>query len=152
LVGPFEQRDPLLPEDERLLRTDPRIHLAGLRTDIAEHLAGMDIFVLPSYREGFGVSNIEAAAMALPVVSTLILGCVESVRDGETGTLVPPRDAAALAAAIGMYCDDPELRRTHGQAGRERVLRDFRPETIWEGLHEEYIRLLQKRCAQRIER
>ena len=62
-----------------------------------------------------------------------------------TGTLVPPRDAAALTEAIRRYLLDPELRRRHGRAGRERVLREFRPEDIWEELYAEYTRLLQMR-------
>ncbi|MBI5586248.1 MAG: glycosyltransferase family 4 protein [Deltaproteobacteria bacterium] len=140
LVGPFEEQDPLRPEDERLFRNDPRIHLTGPRQDVAALLAALDIFVMPSYREGFGITNIEAAALELPVVSTRIPGCLDSVQDGVTGTLVPPRDAPALAEAIERYLRDPDLRRRHGRAGRVRVLRDFRPETIWEALAREYRR------------
>ncbi len=80
--------------------------------------------------------------MALPVVATSVPGCVDAVVDGVTGTLVPPDDPKALAEAIARYLDDPELRRRHGQAGRERVLRDFQPEAIWEATYQEYVRLL----------
>ncbi|MBP7051973.1 MAG: glycosyltransferase family 4 protein [Phycisphaerae bacterium] len=141
LVGPFDATDPVSAEDEALFRTDGRVHLTGLREDVARYLAGMDVFVLPSYREGFPVVNLEAAAMALPVVSTRIPGCVDSVRDGVTGTLVPPRHATALADAITAYLDDPILRRQHGQAGRERVLQEFRPEDVWESLYRLYLDL-----------
>lgn len=144
IVGKFETQDPLLPADEQLFRTDPRVHLVGHHADVAPYYAAMDIFVMPSYREGFGLTNIEAAAMALPVVSTRIPGCVDSVQDGETGTLVPPRNAIALMKAIKRYLDDPGLRNKHGQAGRIRVLRDFIPEMIYSGLLQEYLRLKQK--------
>lgn len=147
MVGPFEAKDPLLPEDEDLLRTDARVHLTGWRTDIPLHLAAMDIFVMPSYREGFGVTNIEAAALGLPVVSTRIPGCVDSVQDGVTGTLVAPRDAGALTEALRAYLDHPALCREHGDAGRARVLRDFRPETIWEALRREVAQQLQARAG-----
>ena len=83
--------------------------------------------------------------MELPVVATLVPGCVDAVQDGVTGTLVAPRDTAALTAAIRDYLLDPVLRRRHGRAGRERVLREFRPEDIWEELYTEYTRLLQMR-------
>ena len=147
LVGPFESRDPLASDDEGLLRTDCRIHLAGLSKDVPAHLAIMNLFVMPSYREGFGVTNIEAAAMELPVVSTRIPGCVDSVQDGVTGTLVPTRDVNALVDALQAYLDSPELRRSHGRAGRERVLRDFRPGAIWEALRCEYSRYLPNRAG-----
>lgn len=142
VVGAFEAGDPLSADDERTLRTDTRIHLTGHQTDVAAHYAAMDVFLMPSYREGFGISNIEASAMELPVVSTRIPGCVDSVQDGVTGTLVPPGDAEALHRAVDEYVRDHDLRRLHGQAGRTRVLRDFRPEEIRESLRQEYLRLL----------
>ena len=141
ILGSFEAKDPLPTDDENLLRNDERIHLTGHRLDVAPHYAAMDLFVMPSYREGFGITNIEAAAMELPVVSSRIPGCVDSVQDGVTGTLVPPRDADALKGAIEIYLNNPELRRQHGQAGRMRVLRDFCPEVIRESLTQEYLRL-----------
>jgi glycosyltransferase involved in cell wall biosynthesis len=78
----------------------------------------MDVFALPSHREGFPRAPMEAAAMGLPVVATDIRGCRETVKDGVTGALVPVRDAAALGAAIGRYVDDGDVRRRHGEAGR----------------------------------
>jgi glycosyltransferase involved in cell wall biosynthesis len=145
LVGPIESEDPLLPEDAALFHSDPRIHLTGYQRDTAAYFAAMDLFVMPSYREGFGLTNVEAAAMQLPVVSTLIPGCIDSVQDGLTGTLVPPRNTEALTVAIEKYLNDPELGHQHGVAGRQRALRDFRQETIWEALFKEYVYLLAKK-------
>jgi glycosyltransferase involved in cell wall biosynthesis len=138
LVGEFEATDPLDPAAEATLRNDPRIHLTGPQLDVAPLFAAMDLFVMPSYREGFGVTNIEAAAFGLPVLSTRIPGCVDSVADGVTGTLVPARDASALASALARYLDEPDLRRTHGENGRRRALEQFRPERIWSELAELY--------------
>jgi lipopolysaccharide/colanic/teichoic acid biosynthesis glycosyltransferase len=101
-----------------------------------------DILVLPTYREGFGNVVIEASAMALPVVATRVPGCIDSVEDGVTGTLVEARDAASLADALRAYLVSPSLRLAHGRAGRERVLRDFRPEPIRRQSLDEYQRLL----------
>jgi glycosyltransferase involved in cell wall biosynthesis len=149
IVGPMELEDPLHKEDEALFRSDPRIHLAGYQKDAAPYFAAMDLFVMPSYREGFGLTNIEAAAMQLPVVSTLIPGCIDSVIDGVTGTLVPAHDECALIAAIEFYLNNRKIGCEHGVAGRQRVLRDFRQETIWEALFKEYVHVLTRngRCS-----
>jgi len=142
VVGVFEPQDPVPSEVEAVLRSDPRIHLAGGVPEVTSFYSGMDLVVLPTYREGLPIVPLEAAAMELPVVATRIPGCVDAVQDGVTGTLVPVRDAAALANAMRMYLRDPELRRRHGQAGRERVLSQFRQEALWEALFLEYQRLL----------
>jgi lipopolysaccharide/colanic/teichoic acid biosynthesis glycosyltransferase/glycosyltransferase involved in cell wall biosynthesis len=131
LVGPEEAQDPLSPGAWRRLRSDPRIRLAGYVESMPAAYGMMDVVVLPTYREGFPQVPLEAAAMERPVVATSVTGCVDAVVDGRTGTLVPPRDAQALARALGGYLRDPDLRRRHGQAGRSRVLREFRPERLW---------------------
>jgi len=143
LVGEFEPQDPVPPEVREVLHSDSRIHLTGWIQNVAPLYAAMDVVVLPSYREGLPVVPLEAAAMELPVVATRIPGCVDAVDDGVTATLVPVRDAKALADAVGMYLRDPELRRKHGRAGRERVLSKFKQEAIWEALYQEYQRLLE---------
>lgn len=142
MVGTRERGDPPPADVWERLRADPRVHRAGQVDDVTRWYAAMDLLVFPTYREGFGNVAIEAGAMALPVVATDIPGVVDAVSDGETGTLVPPGDALALTAALRKYIQDAELRRSHGRAGRERTLRDFCPEVIWEGIHEEYRRLL----------
>jgi glycosyltransferase involved in cell wall biosynthesis len=91
--------------------------------------------------------SIEAGAMHVPVVTTRIPGCVDAVVDGQTGTLIPPRDARALADALRVYLLDPELRRKHGLAGRERALQHFPQEAIWEAIYLEYRRLLENSIA-----
>ncbi len=148
MVGPFEPQDPLPGEVETLLRNDRRVHLTGRIADTSEYYNAMDVLALPTYREGFPNVAVEAAAMELPVVATRIPGCVDAVVDGATGVLVPPRDAAALSEAIRAYFADPELRRRHGRAGRQRVLSDFRREEIWRELHELYVELLQRQGLQ----
>jgi glycosyltransferase involved in cell wall biosynthesis len=150
LVGPSDSTDPISPDDTALFRADERVHLCGYCEDLPAHLAAMDVFAMPSYREGFGIVNIEAGAMGLPVVSTRIPGCVDSVQDGVTGTLVPPRDANALKDAIAHYLEDPSLRERHGQAGRQRALQEFRPEAIWESLYHLYIDLVERGVAFRL--
>jgi len=137
IVGPEEPQDPLSPEAQKLLRSDPRIRLTGFVESMPSAYAVMDVVVLPTYREGYPNVPLEAGAMERPVVATRVTGCVDAVVDGETGTLVPPRDPRALAEALRAYLNDPALRRKHGKAARQRVLRDYRPERLW--LHTSWI-------------
>jgi glycosyltransferase involved in cell wall biosynthesis len=145
VVGPLESEDPVPADVKEGLRRDPRVHLAGMVHDMPGIYRALDLLVLPTYREGFGAALLEAAAMGLPVVATRIPGCVDAVRDGETGLLVPVRDAAALTAAIRTYLGDPALGRRHGADGRRRARRDFEPGRIREALFQEYVRLLGRR-------
>lgn len=139
LVGPVEPHDPVPREVLASLAGDARVVMAGLEWDTPRYFRAMDVLALPTYREGFPVVPLEAAAMRLPVVATRVPGCVDAVLDGVTGTLVPPRDPAALTAALRAYLVDPELRQRHADAARARVVRDFDQERIWSALHLEYL-------------
>ena len=145
VAGPPELQDPVPAATERFLQHDPRVRVTGFVEDILLAYATMDIFVLPTYREGFPVSLLEAAALELPAVATRVPGCVDAIVDGITGTLVPAFDDGALAAAIGRYLDQPELRIQHGRAARERAMREFRPEPIVESAYLEFVRLLKEK-------
>jgi lipopolysaccharide/colanic/teichoic acid biosynthesis glycosyltransferase len=138
VAGCFEPQDPVPAEAERALRSDSRIHLAGLVESMPGMYAAMDVVALPTYREGFPQVPLEAAAMERPVVATRVTGCVDAIVDGVTGTLVPAGDATALADALRAYLKDPALRRGHGRAARARVLREFRPESLWDATEREY--------------
>lgn len=143
VCGPVEDGDPVSADVLEYLRTAGRVHLTGEVLDMPACYAAMDILALPTYREGFPLVPMEASAMALPVVASAVPGCTDAVVDGVTGTLVPARDASALAGALMNYVENPGLRLRHGQAGRDRVLADFRPEAVWAAVHAEYLRLLQ---------
>jgi glycosyltransferase involved in cell wall biosynthesis len=145
VAGEAENQDPIPVDAREILKSDPRIHLIGQCQDIVRFYAACDIIVLPTYREGFPNVLLEAAAMGRPCVATRVPGCTDAVIDGVTGTLVPPYDAAGLAAGIGVYVTDPGLRRLHGAAGRARVLRDFRPEMIYLDLYRHYCDLLRRK-------
>lgn len=100
----------------------PRLVATGLRKDIPELLAAMDLFCLPSWREGMPRTIIEAMMMGKPVLATDIRGAREEVVPEATGVLVPTRDAAALSRAMQRFADNPEWARRLGVAGRERAL------------------------------
>jgi glycosyltransferase involved in cell wall biosynthesis len=102
----------LLPQSLGLV---PHTELEGLYRRSA-------VVVMPSHSEGQGVVAIEAMAHGRPVVGSRVGGLAELVVDGETGILVPPRDAAALRRALLLLLDDRELRARMGAAGRSRII------------------------------
>jgi glycosyltransferase involved in cell wall biosynthesis len=142
LAGPFEERDPVPASIAEGLRADPRVRLLGETEDTPAVYAASDVIVLPTFREGFPNVPLEAAAMGLPVVATRIPGCIDAVVDEQTGLLVAPGSGPHLKQALKRYAEDPPLRRQHGTAGRERVLRDFQRERIWEAQLALYLREL----------
>ena len=93
--------------------------------DMPTLLAGADVVVLPSYREGLPKSLVEAAACARPLITTDVPGCREVVTDGVDGLLVPVRDARALARAIARLQDDPALAARLGEAARAKALAEY---------------------------
>ncbi len=100
------------------------VHFAGERRDIASALPAFDVFALSSTSEGISLTLLEAASAGLPIVATRVGGNPEVVIDGETGTLVPPRDPVAFAAALADLARRSD-RAALGRAGRVRVERGF---------------------------
>ncbi|WP_316977618.1 glycosyltransferase family 4 protein [Shumkonia mesophila] len=107
-----------------------RISFLGYRSDVDALLRAADIFTLPSHREGMPRSIIEAMMSGLPVVATDIRGSREEVVDGETGFLVPVRDAGRLTVALQRLVTDGRLRSRLGAAGRQRALAQFDEEKV----------------------
>lgn len=102
-----------------------RIDFLGFRDDIPQLLSAIDIFVLPSYREGMPRSIIEAMMSGKPVIATNIRGCREEVVHGETGLLVSPKNVEELAEAMKYLASNPDLAREMGRKGRERAIELF---------------------------
>ena len=119
---------PLLQEASQLLRmagAESLAWLPGERHDSPDIMRALDVFVLPSLREGISNTILEAMATGLPVVATRVGGNPELVEEGHTGQLVPPADPVAMAEAIGIYGRDRGLAMCHGRAGRQRVENQF---------------------------
>ena len=119
-VGPADPDKPDALEDETA-----GVQSVGGRDDMASVYNTFDVFVLPSYREGFSRSGMEAAATGLPLVLSDIRGCREVGRHEQEALLVAARDPGALTAAIGRLLDDPALRGRLGAAARVRALAEF---------------------------
>lgn len=110
--------------------------------DMPALFGSVDVVVLPSYREGLPKGLIEAAACALPLVTTDVPGCREVVSDGIDGLRIPPRDATALAHAIARLQDDPALARRLGEAARAKALARFDEKIVIERTRAVYAELV----------
>jgi glycosyltransferase involved in cell wall biosynthesis len=147
VVGGLDEAksDQLGPEDLAAAARDANITFLGLRDDVDDLYAAMDLYVLASYREGFPRSAMEAAATGLPVVATDIRGCRQVVDPGRTGLLVPSHDAGALATAIRKLGTDPARRRQFGTAALAKARADFDDRQVVQTTLATYERLLAER-------
>jgi glycosyltransferase involved in cell wall biosynthesis len=102
-----------------------RVIFTGHRDDTAAVLAALDVVAVPSISESASYAVVEALLMERGVVASSVGGLPDTVRDGETGLLVPPADPAALAGAVARLLADPAWRRQLGRRGRSRCLRQF---------------------------
>lgn len=139
LVGMLEERDALSDDIVQLIKHNQRIICTGYveNSNIEYYYALMDMFVLPSYREGFPTSVLEASAMELPIVTTKATGCIDSIIDGETGLFVKnePED---IARTIELFYLDNKMRYTYGKNGRKFVADNFEQHIIWNEIEKLY--------------
>ena len=127
LAGAPDPGNPASVPEHQLARWEKAglVHLLGHVSDMPDLYRQVDIVALPSYREGLPTGLVEAGACGLPVVATDVPGCRDVVENGQTGLLVPPQNAEALADALNALAQQPQLRSTLGQAARARVLQLF---------------------------
>jgi glycosyltransferase involved in cell wall biosynthesis len=148
LIGSYEQGNAIDPEVRARIAAGLDIVAIPFQHDIAPYYLAMDVFVLPTYREGFPNTVLEAQAAERPVVTTQATGAIDSVLDGSSGILVPIGDSRALADAIVNLLANPDLGRRMGQVGRKRVEQEFRQEIVWSELVDLYQELLRERGLQ----
>ena len=123
------------------LSLEKRVLLPGFREDVLSLMKSADLFVMSSITEGLGSAVLDAMAMGLAIVGTRAGGIPEAVVPGETGELVEPGDAKALAVALVKLLKDSDLRRAYGESGRLRVARQFDVEHLVDGTLSAYRQL-----------
>ncbi len=143
LVGPDE--DDSFSDIEQVTQgCSQRVRRVEFTHEPEKFMAAADIFCLPSYREGFGMVVVEAAAAGLPTVASRIYGITDAVADGETGILHPPADVPAMVKALVRLLADDELRARMGEMARARVLADFSMAELSEKLMTFYAKIFSK--------
>lgn len=145
LVGDYEEGDPVPEETRNAIESEPGIRRVGFTSKVDLYYLVMNLFVLPTHREGFPNTVLEAQAAGLPVVTTDATGAIDAIEDGITGVLTPVGNADKLAEALLSLVSNPIRMQSMGQRGRERILREFRNERIWEALTSFYRAMLQNR-------
>jgi glycosyltransferase involved in cell wall biosynthesis len=143
VIGPRDdaKRDAVTADDEARARQHG-VRFLGRRDDMEELYAAMDVSLLASYREGFPRAAMEAAAMGCPLIVTDVRGCRQVVDDGVTGSLVPVRDAAAIAEAVTALARDRDTRLRMGAAARVKARREFDQQRVIDLTLSVYERLL----------
>lgn len=124
-VGPIEKEDSIDSELLEYFRHCDDIIKTDRVSNVEKYVSAMDVFVLPTYREGFGMSVIEASAMEVPVVVTKYPGPSSAVKDGVTGITVGIKNVEELELAISDLLRNPEKRDAMGRAGRTFVEQNF---------------------------
>lgn len=144
IVGEGQERDRLESLSHQLGISD-RVIFTGFQRDVLPALSAMDIFVLPSLKEGLSISALEAMALGNPVIACRVGGTPEVVVEGKTGILVPPADPQRLAEAVSRLLSDRGQALIMGQAGRQQVARLFDVEVMVGKIEHLYHDLLGKK-------
>lgn len=147
LVGPVDREKPdaITPELAAAYGVADCTVFTGSRSDLPDLYGLMDLFVLPSHREGLSRTLMEAAAMGLPAVTTDVRGCRDVVVNGRSGHVVPLGNVEALAEAMTDLLLDPEKRQQMGQAARQLAIAQFDEQVVFTQIEMEYQQLLQER-------
>ncbi len=147
ILGPDESDEAINNELYDWSISEERMIYTGEVNDVEKYLAAADCYVLPSYREGFGMSVIEAQAMGVPVIVTDIPGPIDGMKKDETGFVIPVRDASALKIAMEKMYGDPGLRDRFGAAGYRYIKDNFEQQRFFSCLLDDRMRLLDKKMT-----
>ena len=131
LVGPIEDLNPLKEETLNKIKNNQNIISVGHQEDIRPFLKVSDIFVFPSYREGFPQSLMQAAAMNLACIATDINGCNEILDNNKTGLLIKVKDAKAIVDACEMLINNEDLRHEFANKARQKMEEKFEQKKFW---------------------
>ena len=139
LVGMYETRDALPQSTVDLIQSHPAIIHTGYVDyhTIENYYALMSALILPSYREGFPTSVIEASAMSIPVLTTRATGCIDSIIEGETGLFID-HSAENIASAIERLINSPELCMALGEGGHRLAVEQYDERVVWQHIERLY--------------
>lgn len=142
LIGKFENTgNPVSDITKRIIDESDFIIATGPQSNIASFLSITDLFVFPSYREGFGLSLMEAGAMGVPSLASNIPGCNEVVIDGQTGILIPSHSSQAIIDSIEKLYNNRELLNKIKSNCRNSIIERYEQNKLWQYYREFYLKL-----------
>ena len=145
IVGPEEvEQNPISEESRQIMKDNTQVFAVGRQGDVRPFLAAADGFVLPSYREGFGMVLIEAGAMGVPSITTNIIGCNEVIHDSMNGDIVESKDEEALYKQMKQWITHPEMVRQYSLNARKMVENRYEQQTVWQAYREFYRQVAKK--------
>lgn len=148
LIGDYEDKiDPILPITRQCIEQIQEIEFCGYQNDVRPWLLASDYFVLPSYREGFPNSVLEAGAMGLPCIVTNINGSNEIIENGINGEIVEPKDAEQLYRKMREWLLNPEKVEEMAKNARGIVESKFEQQCLWNNIKKIYKELLSNKCS-----
>jgi len=139
LIGPFERDlDPLSEADEAFLHNNRNVVLAGFQRDVRPWLMASDVFVFPSYREGFPNVVMQACCLEIPCIVSDINGCNEIIEHDVNGLIVPAKNVDRIRGAMLLLMTDKEKRISFAKKARQFVVANFDRRYVWEEIGKEY--------------
>lgn len=146
LVGSLEEElDPLLPKTTSEIDRDNRIISVGFQKDVRSFLAISNVFIFPSYREGFPNVVLQAGAMGLPSIVTNINGSNEIIIEKVNGYIIPPKDVAILFETMNLFINNNADYANLCSNSRKLIAERYEQSVVWNALLEEYKILLKKK-------
>lgn len=144
ILGDFEENVNLSPEIVDKIHNHPNIVYVGRQQDVRPFFKIMDVFVLPSYREGFGMVLIEAGAMKIPSIVTNISGCNEVIVNNKTGFLIENKNKKDLYSKMKYIIDNQDMINEIGENARISVEERYIQNKLWDITKETYLKILNK--------
>lgn len=144
IIGGMDKENSVNTKLYEWSKTEPHIIYCGTTNEVQKYMAAMDCYVMPSYREGFGLTVVEAGAMELPVICTNIPGPTDAIHDGLTGLIIEKKNTKALRDAILRLYFDRELAEKLGTAGYENVKDNYEQKNLFRYILEDREKLLKE--------
>ena len=144
MVGPYEnQLDPLELNTMTAIKSNNNIITTGFKDDVRPFLAASNVFVFPSYREGFPNVVLQAGAMGLPSIVTDINGCNEIIRSDVNGIIIPVKDVQAIYNAMKKLVSDKSYYNKVQENSRQMIEKNYSQSELWNALLDEYNSLIE---------